>query len=340
MLPNMTPVGMPVDPDAVPGTAELAEQLGFDSVWVGDHTFHPTQWQDMVVSLAFAAARTTRIGIGTCVLVLPVHRLPVIAKQLATLATLSRGRLRVSIGVGGEIPAEYEAAGVPLDERAARIEEGFPLLRRLLAGEAVDETGRFHRLPGVALSPVPPPIPLMLSGHRRAALDRAGRIADGWMGFLQTVDDFGRARERIETARRQAGRTGEFRYGLLIPVRVEDDNDGAARRGAEDLDRIRVWRTSAAMGATEERKGKAPQSLLERCVVAGPPAAIAEQLLAYADAGCRTFVMSPTKPGEAGRRDIEILGRAVLPELRGVCTTARRQAGANRVSDDTMRAPG
>lgn len=125
--------------------------------------------------LSFAAARTSRIKIGTAVYQLPLRPTAVAAKQIATLASLSGGRLLLGLGICGEWPDEWAAAGVSPKERGARMEEGLPLLRRLLRGETVDFEGRFHTFPGIRITPPPPPVPLLVAGRAPPALRRAAK---------------------------------------------------------------------------------------------------------------------------------------------------------------------
>jgi alkanesulfonate monooxygenase SsuD/methylene tetrahydromethanopterin reductase-like flavin-dependent oxidoreductase (luciferase family) len=306
MLPTVTPRREPIDPGRVVDDARWAERNGLHSLWAGDHTFHPMQYHDGLVSLAFAAAVTERILVGTSVLVLPLHPLGVVAKQVATLATLSRGRAIVAVGAGGEIAEEFIASGVPVAERGRRMEEAVPLLRSLLVGERVDVEGDFYRLPNVELSPVPPRVPLWLSGRRRAALERAGRLGDGWLGAFHTPESFARARAVVEEVREQAGRSDErFGYGLLLPFRFDDRDDGAQLRaagvlnGQHDSDRI----------LTDDER-------LKGFLAAGTPSQVLEQIGDYVDAGCRTFVLSAVETDPQIRREqLEQLAADLLPAL-------------------------
>jgi alkanesulfonate monooxygenase SsuD/methylene tetrahydromethanopterin reductase-like flavin-dependent oxidoreductase (luciferase family) len=122
----------------------------------------------------------------------------------------------------------------------------------------------------------------------------------------------------------------------LVPFRIDENDAGAAERGAEALGKYRNWRTSAAMGDSDDpaRSGD-PRTLLERCVVAGGPEAVTERLLAYADAGCETFILQAIEHGAVGRRHTQLLGESVLPALRaaGVRNKVTEAAG---VADPTQ----
>ena len=107
------------------------------------------------------------------------------------------------------------------------------MLRRLYAGESVDAEGRFNSFSGVSVSPVPPPIPVYLAGNADAALDRIGRLADGWLGFFVTPKGFQRSSAAIDAARERAGRIGQpFERGLLLHFLL-DDSQAAVTKALE-----------------------------------------------------------------------------------------------------------
>src|SRR5215472_220504 len=154
--------------------ARRAEAAGFDGVYVGDHLLHPHPLLESVVTLAAVAASTGRISLGPCVMLLALRHPVVLAKQLGTLSAFAPGRLRVGVGVGGEYPAEFEAAGVPLPERGRRMESALRQVRSLLT----DGTGH----PGVTIGPGAPEVPFLLAGWKEVSLRRAAAHGDGWIG--------------------------------------------------------------------------------------------------------------------------------------------------------------
>src|SRR6266700_3396196 len=123
-----------IAPDRVLTAARRAEAAGFDGVYLGDHLLHPHPLLESIVTLAAVAAVTRRISLGPCVLLFGLRHPVLLAKQLGTLAAFAPGRLRVGVGVGGEYPAEFEAAGVPLSERGKRMEMVLRSVRSLLSG--------------------------------------------------------------------------------------------------------------------------------------------------------------------------------------------------------------
>jgi alkanesulfonate monooxygenase SsuD/methylene tetrahydromethanopterin reductase-like flavin-dependent oxidoreductase (luciferase family) len=144
-----------VFPGGDPAEVEALEQLGYDSVWSGEHLLYHGPTLDALVVLAAFAARSERLKVGSSVMLLPLRPPALVAKAAATLDILSGGRLILGVGVGGEYPPEFEALGIPITERGARADEALRILKLLWTGEPVSFEGRFYRLPGVRLDPPP-----------------------------------------------------------------------------------------------------------------------------------------------------------------------------------------
>ena len=154
-------------------------------------------WLDPLLGLSFIAAVTTRIGLATGVLLLPEHNPVVAAKQAATLDVLSGGRLTLGIGIGW-MPQEFELTGADMARRGARAAEYVQVLRALWGGGPTEFSGEFYQVPSGDQSPKPvqpggPPV--LLGGMAKPALQRIGRIADGWITSSRT--DLSRISELI-----------------------------------------------------------------------------------------------------------------------------------------------
>lgn len=182
------------------------ERLRFDSLWVPEALLQPTL--DPLVALAFAAARTTRLKLGTH-LILPGRNPVWLARQLAHLDQLSAGRLLLLGVLGLPDEADAGAQGIDRRDRGAAIDTLVPLLRRLWAGEEVTHTDNGLALEGVQISPSPvqDPLELWLAGQVPAALRRCGRLGDGWMPGLVLPGEAAEMRRTIETTAAEAGRT-------------------------------------------------------------------------------------------------------------------------------------
>ena len=171
------------------GTAALAEGLGFDSVWVSDHILVPPtfgaefgeEFLDPFICLSFAAAETTRVLLGTTVVVVPLRSPFAQAKMLSTLDFLSGGRVIFGVGAGWD-KEEFDALGVPFSERGALTDEYLDVMRTLWAPGTPRFDGRYHRFSGAAFEPkaVQEHIPIWVGGYGGAALRRTLRVGDAW----------------------------------------------------------------------------------------------------------------------------------------------------------------
>ncbi|HYB70121.1 MAG TPA: LLM class flavin-dependent oxidoreductase [Candidatus Bathyarchaeia archaeon] len=220
---------------AAPTMEALAElvaaldALGFDSLWLSEVLTGPAM--DPVVGLAWAAASNPRLKIGTTML-LPGRNALRLAKQLATLDVLSRGRLLVTLVPGLTHVPERDAIGVDPKQRGTFIDEALPLLRRLWAGETVSHDGPVGRLRDVKLSPLPvqQPLEVWLGGTIPAALERCGRLSDGWLPSLCTPEEAAAGRSVIEDAAARAGRTiSAEHFGMSIGYATAPIDPATAR---------------------------------------------------------------------------------------------------------------
>jgi probable F420-dependent oxidoreductase len=195
------------DPQSALEIARLADSLGFESIWGGEHVVRPghiespypysedgempgdaeTPIPDPLIWLAYIAAAAPRARLGTCILILPQRNPLVLAKELATLDHLTAGRVELGIGVGW-LKEEFDALGVPWERRGARTDEYLGALRALWAGPDAEFHGEFVDFPPATCSPRPVggAIPVMVGGDSPAAIRRAARLGDGY--FPGTTD--------------------------------------------------------------------------------------------------------------------------------------------------------
>jgi probable F420-dependent oxidoreductase len=190
-------IGRKASPENIRRAAIQAEQLGLDDVWVSEHIIVPNDspyppspnFWDPVLTLTWAAAATTRVRLGTSVLVLPLrHPLP-LAKELATLQNLSNGRLILGAGVGW-LEAEFDALGVPFKQRGRRMDEGIAMMRAVWSQDPVSFDAKWipAKIDTMRAQPQPiAPIPIWIGGSSDAAIQRALRL-DGWHGSRISPD--------------------------------------------------------------------------------------------------------------------------------------------------------
>ncbi len=278
--------GASATPDALAELVTGLDDLGFDSLWLSEVLTGPII--DPVVGLAWAAASNPRVKIGTTML-LPGRNVLRLAKQLASLDVLCKGRLLVTLVPGLTHAPESEAIGVEPKRRGAFIDEALPLLRRLWAGETVSHTGAAGTLRDVKLSPLPvqQPLEVWLGGTAAAALERCGRLSDGWLPSLCTPEEAAAGRVVIEEAAAKAGRSisGEH-FGMSIGYASAPIDPATAR----------------AMAARRPRS-------VELTPVGFP--ALRERIQRFIEVGFSKFVVRPIAPPGSWRSELEALSKAV-----------------------------
>jgi probable F420-dependent oxidoreductase len=275
------------DVHALVDLAIRADEFGFDSVWVHDHVFNvghvrerigDKPYYEPLTLLSFVAARTTRVRLGTSVLVLPYHNPIRLAKTAATLDVLSRGRLILGVGVGS-IEQETRAMGSPFAERGAFSDEAIAVMRTLWSQDHPRHDGRYWQFAGMPFSPKPiqtPSIPIVIGGVSRAAIRRAARLGDGWQPLGLSPEALAAGITTLHDECRACGRDpGQ------VPV-------------------------SIALSLT------APTS--RRYALGTDTADVVENAQAYASLGVETLVISATTrdPTEA-RTAMDMVAREVLP---------------------------
>jgi len=295
--------GVP-DPGRYRAVAVLAEELGYDSIWAGEHLSFHNPILDLGVALAVFAAVTQRILLGAGVVLLPLRHPCLVAKQAASLDYVSGGRLLLGVGVGGEGAQDFEAAGVPPAERGSRADEGIAALRRLFADRPASFSGRHYRFQDVSIEPAPvqsggPPI--LVGGRSDAAQRRAGALGDGWLPYLVSPRKFAAGVERVRAHALAADRDpAALRHGVVAFARVEDDGAHAREAAREHL--------SQRYGMRFE-----PHHVEHLCV-AGTPEECAMRVQAYADAGASHLVLNPAVDGDGFLSQVERLRTIVALE--------------------------
>lgn len=210
------------DAERFAALVDALEALRFDSLWLSEKI--TDDCPDPIVALAFAAARTSRLKLGTSVLVLPGRNPMLLAKELATLDRLSAGRLLPAFGLGQVDPGEQQAFGVERGERASRFDEVLPLLRRLWTEDAVDHDGPHHRYEAARVRPRPvqQPIEIWLGGIAPSELRRTGRLGDGWLPSFCTPADVAAGRPIVEQVAAEHGRAIDpEHFGALVPYAID-----------------------------------------------------------------------------------------------------------------------
>jgi len=232
ILPNY---GDETTPDGVARVAEAAEEGGLDSVWATEHVLVGPEGADAfgrvlapLPTLAWLAARTSRVGLGSSVLILPLHNPVHVAKEAATIHELSGGRLRLGVGIGWH-EDEFRFLGESFADRSRRTNEAIRLIRALWAGES-SFTGRYWSFEGAAFAPLPDPPPeLWVGGRSDRALRRAREHGAVWHPTRIEPDELRRAKE-------------SWPDGRIVPRTGGADADDVARQ-------VEAFREAGADGA-------------------------------------------------------------------------------------------
>jgi probable F420-dependent oxidoreductase len=285
---------------------ELIDRGGYDSLWVGDHISFPLPIFDPLLQLAQAAVVSRRLQFGTAVHLLPLRHPTPVAKQVSTIDHLTEGRFVFGVGVGGEFPKEYEACGVPLAERGARLTESIEVLRKLWRGEPVSHAGRFFRFDDVTMRPPPRQAggpPIWCGGRSDPALRRTGRLADGWISYVVTPEMFAQGLAKIAAAAGAAGRHFARGFGTahLLFTRIDATYEQALEAATASLSR---------RYAMDFRKAA------QRYAALGTPGEIAEHIRRFHAAGVRHVILDLVGPYEERDRQIARFAAEALPLLK------------------------
>lgn len=278
--------------------AAAIRAAGLDSIVVGDHHATPTTYFQNVPMLARILGEVGDMTVGALFLV-PLHHPVLMAEQVGTLAAFADGPF-VLIAAAGDDPAQFDPFGVPLKTRPSRLEEHLSIVRRLLSGERVTHHGRYHTLSDVVINPTPPqPVPVWIAASAGAALERAGRMADGWLASPGAYGEgLTAALANYRASARRHGRTAEA-------VIRRDVYCGESDAEAEE---------SAAAALAAGYRGLHRDAL----IIGGPETVAAEfealAQLGFAQVLVRHIVTDQAKVLASYRR----LGAEVLPRVRGV----------------------
>jgi len=240
-------------PQGVLRLAKALEQIGYDHIDMFDHVvmgypiagrppgpYTPTMpILEALMTLSAIAAVTSRVTLGTEVLVLPQRHPTLVAKQVSTLDTLSGGRVRLGVGVGWQ-ESEYEALGEDFHSRGARMDDAIRLLRAWWSDAQVDFKSEHYPMTAMAMEPKPPQgrrLPIWVGGRSERALRRVGELGDGWLG--SQVSDAASARRDIATIRRFAEAAGRDPGAIGLQSMVASPpKDAEGKRFYAEHDRV------------------------------------------------------------------------------------------------------
>jgi probable F420-dependent oxidoreductase len=279
---------------------DFLERSGLDSLWLSDRLSSPAPVPEVMTTLAAIAARTSKLKFGPSVIVLP-YRTPVVAaKEMATIDWLSRGRLFPAVGVGVELPREFEASGVPFKERGRRTDEAIHVIRLLWSQDEVNFQGEFYKLDRVSIFPKPwqMPPPIWIGGKSDAAIKRTARLGDGWIPSFITPEEFRAGVERVKELASAAGReVPEDHFGTLINYAVADSVEAAL-----------------AMAQPYIQRGRVDDATMRQCTAFGPPEVLMAKIEEYVKGGGSKFILRPLCPSDRMLDQLALVAERVAPE--------------------------
>jgi alkanesulfonate monooxygenase SsuD/methylene tetrahydromethanopterin reductase-like flavin-dependent oxidoreductase (luciferase family) len=258
----------------------LAADEGVDHVCVGDHvSFFIGAGSDGLITATSMLSLQPNLPVYVALYLLPLRHPVTVARQLASIAELAPGRLTFGVGIGGEDRHEIEVCGVDPRTRGRRMDECLKILRALAAGQPVTFNGEFYSLQDALIAPSPSPaIPLVVGGRSEAAVRRAGRLGDGWLGIWVSPRRFATVVDQISATASATGRDpGDFEHALNVWCGF-----GATREAAR-----------APLAAGMQTMYHMPFESFERYSPYGRPEEVAEFLRPYVEAGCSTFNVIP-----------------------------------------------
>ena len=302
--------GLALGVSATARQARWMEDLGYEYFSAGEHFMRgnpPGPTHAALPVLAVAAGATDQMRVLSSIILTPFYHPLVLARTTATLDAASGGRLTLGVGVGGEFPVEFEAAGLRVDQRGRRTDECLEVMRKLWTGEKVTFSGRHFQLTDAMINPAPvqkPNPPVWVSGRRDAAMARAAKFGDGWMPYFYDAPRYRDSVKKIKGFAAAAGRDisgfqwAHFPYIAIYPTEQQaaevaaEQLGGRYLYGGEFLDIVRKY---CLLGT------------VENCI---------KQLQEYIDAGARQIIFSISCPREDRERHLETIAKELIPHFR------------------------
>ena len=297
----------------------MAEELGFQSVWLTEHHFQPDHYASSPLTIAGAISQRTRtMQIATDLMVLPLHNPVRMAEDVATLSILSNGRFDLGVGVGYR-PKEFEQFGQNMKHRPSLIEEGIEILRRAWSGQSVDFRGKRYTVNNYPITPHPERAPkIYVGGLAEPAVERAARIGDGFIPsgtigldhYLKAYAELGKDPADAVVIHGS--------WAIIAP----DPEEEARRVGPHAMYQTNIYRSWGVWGPDQTEPFATPAEALEGGLYEVWDADMAVQKLqALIDQypqirDIHFWAQLPGEPVEAGNRRLAYMAKEVFPRLR------------------------
>ncbi len=290
------------------GIAEFAqnvENLGFDRLGCGEHVMFHTPVANTFISLSVAAGATQHLKLLSSIVLLPLYPAALAAKMAAALDVASDGRYMFGVGIGGEFPKEFEACGVPLNQRGTRTNEALEVITKLWTEEKVSFQGRFTTLNEVTIAPAPtqkPHPPIWVAGRQESAMKRTAKYANGWLPYMFTPEQLHASIETIQRYGEEYGRDmSDFTPGVFIFTSAHANGDTGRQLCIDMLSR---------------QYNQDFTKLVPRYALAGTPEDCRKRLQEYIDAGAKMVILAAGCPEEYADENLRLMAKEVMPEFR------------------------
>jgi alkanesulfonate monooxygenase len=282
------------------------EQMGFDSIWVWDHVLLGVQPNFPIIEsltlLTAIAARTKKIKLGTGILVLPMRNPVILAKQLGSMDLLSNGRLLMGMA-SGWYKREFDAVGVPFEQRGAIMDENLDIINRLWTEEMVKGEWPHHKIPAGVMYPKPvqkPRPPILIGGYVDRVLKRAALAGDGWLTYFYRPESFAKSWAKIREFAREGGKDPDTLLNAnQLPICV-----GKSRAAVESDMMEWLGKEWDYASWSESTKDSAVIGTVDECVA---------QLREHLAVGTQKIIFVPYKYEPA---QIETIAREIIPRLK------------------------
>ena len=319
---GLAPVQSQTNFDAMCAQGRLAESLGFRTLWVHEHHSQRMMYPDPLMALAVLAPATSEIGLGTNMLLLPIHHPLRVAGAGAMLDVLSNGRLRLGVA-NGYSEGDLRAFGMLGGHRGKRLEEGLSLIRRLWQGECVTQRGEGFDLQKFELFPLPmqrPNPPIYVGGHAKAAIERAARLGDEYL--ISTTQKLREIPSLVRTYHDALGACGKLLCQPTLNRIVCVVDSAAKKRQAERFFAKALLALYDSWGHESViRLGRSERELRELChehFIIGEPVECIEQIRRYESIGIGHIACLMNFGGpdlDIVERSMRLLGEQIIPRL-------------------------
>jgi alkanesulfonate monooxygenase len=308
-LQNYVATGENIHPKKLVAEAARSEELGYNSVWVWDHILLGSRnvfpVYDSLTMLTAVATETTRVRLGTGVLVLSLRNPVVLAKQVATMDNLSDGRITLGVAAGW-YQREFEACGIPFDTRGRILQVNVEVMKRLWTEDRVSGSYGQKELRNVNMEPKPiqkPHVPIWMGGYTDQVLKRVGRLADGWISYFYTPESFAKTWNKVlRYAQANDKQPTQFGNCDMVPARVDDNDESCLRTTSGFISKycdLPAWSEATPTSA-----------------IAGTRKTCLNKIEQYLQAGVQELVIMPAvKDLDEIKNQLELFGKDILPSF-------------------------